>query len=401
MRSVAALARGMAHLWEGDEERTQRLLTEAVTMAQAAGNVTVGLFALGFRTMLAVRQGRLRQAAVFYEQVIALGTIEGNLLYGPAGFACVQMGEVLREWNRLEEAEAMLLQGIRLCQQQTGMPIWIVEGHVNLARLKLAKGDEDEAEKVMGQAEALLLALPEQDESRRHFLASTHAYRLRYWLARGEVEAAQRWLAKRNITVDSDISPGEEMTHLLLARTLMAGGELDEAGRQLRRLRPNVEAATSQRLAVEFSILEALQLQAQGEEDDALDALSQALWESEQEGYVRLFVDNGQALPRLLSAVAEQGRAPAVAGAILAAMDVEGVAGGGVAATTGGLLEPLNDQERHILRLMAAGRTNREIAGELFLSVNTIKVYASRLYSKLDVHRRGEAVARARALGIL
>jgi LuxR family maltose regulon positive regulatory protein len=50
---------------------------------------------------------------------------------------------------------------------------------------------------------------------------------------------------------------------------------------------------------------------------------------------------------------------------------------------------------------MAAGLSNREIADELFLSVNTIKVYASRLYAKLGVHRRGEAAAAARELGLI
>jgi LuxR family maltose regulon positive regulatory protein len=65
------------------------------------------------------------------------------------------------------------------------------------------------------------------------------------------------------------------------------------------------------------------------------------------------------------------------------------------------LIEPLTERELSILRLMAAGLSNREIASELYLSVNTIKVYASRTYSKLGVHRRGEAVAQAREIGLL
>ncbi len=65
------------------------------------------------------------------------------------------------------------------------------------------------------------------------------------------------------------------------------------------------------------------------------------------------------------------------------------------------LLDPLTDHELQVLRLMAAGLSNREIGEELFLSVNTIRWYASQLYSKLNVNRRGEAVAQARELELL
>jgi LuxR family maltose regulon positive regulatory protein len=65
------------------------------------------------------------------------------------------------------------------------------------------------------------------------------------------------------------------------------------------------------------------------------------------------------------------------------------------------LIEPLNKREREILRLMAVGNSNREIGDELFLSVNTIRWYASQIYVKLGVKNRGAAVARARELELI
>ena len=65
------------------------------------------------------------------------------------------------------------------------------------------------------------------------------------------------------------------------------------------------------------------------------------------------------------------------------------------------LVEPLTDRELNILRLMAAGLSNQEIANEMYLSVNTIKWHTTHIYSKLGVHRRAQAVARAQELGIL
>jgi LuxR family maltose regulon positive regulatory protein len=65
------------------------------------------------------------------------------------------------------------------------------------------------------------------------------------------------------------------------------------------------------------------------------------------------------------------------------------------------LVEPLTEREFSVLRLIAAGRSNREIADELFLSVNTVRSYSQQLYGKLDVGSRTQAVARARDLGLL
>jgi DNA-binding NarL/FixJ family response regulator len=78
-------------------------------------------------------------------------------------------------------------------------------------------------------------------------------------------------------------------------------------------------------------------------------------------------------------------------------------AGGSVFATesaaSGGT--PISGREREVLRLIAAGATNREIAGELFLSPHTVKEHTSALYRKLDARNRAEAVQRAQRLGLL
>jgi len=64
-------------------------------------------------------------------------------------------------------------------------------------------------------------------------------------------------------------------------------------------------------------------------------------------------------------------------------------------------IEPLNDRELQVLRLIAAGLSDRRIAEELYLSINTVKWHNRQLYAKLGVSRRGEAVARAQELGLL
>ncbi len=400
IRSVATLAEGMAHMWSDADLKTRhQFLQQAFNMAQEAGNVTVGLFALGCRTMLAVRAGRLQQVAGLFHQAKALGTVAGKIVFGPAGFACVQMGEVLREWNRLAEAEEVLWQGIRLCQQQLGMPVWIIEGHVTLARLKLAMGDESQAEKLMQQAERLLAELPRHGETVAHLLVATQAYRLRYWLAKGRVDTAFRWLSKNSIRLDAAVSPQNATFHILLAKMLVAQGQLEKAQEHLQRLASVIAKCESLRLSVEYSILQALCLQAQGKRDQALEMLAQSLNLSEPEGYVRLFVDFGEPMVGLLQTAVNQNIAPTYAKQLLSAFaDLPSLPPPDLSTT---LIESLNDRERQTLKLMAAGLSNREIAEELYLSVNTIKVYTSRIYGKLGVNGRAEAINTAHELGLL
>jgi LuxR family maltose regulon positive regulatory protein len=65
------------------------------------------------------------------------------------------------------------------------------------------------------------------------------------------------------------------------------------------------------------------------------------------------------------------------------------------------LIETLSKRELEVLQLIAEGLTNPEIASRLYLSLNTVKVHTRNIYGKLDAHSRTQAVAKARALGIL
>jgi LuxR family maltose regulon positive regulatory protein len=64
-------------------------------------------------------------------------------------------------------------------------------------------------------------------------------------------------------------------------------------------------------------------------------------------------------------------------------------------------VEPLSERELQVLRLLAAGSSNPEIAAQLYISLNTVKSHLKNIYGKLGVTRRGQATARARDLHLL
>ena len=146
--------------------------------------------------------------------------------------------------------------------------------------------------------------------------------------------------------------------------------------------------------------LKALGLQALNDVDRALASLQQALCLAEPEDYLRTFIDYGPPMQQLLQQAAAQGICPAYVSKLLDAFP--GLRSKSkIQNPKPKVIEVLNERELSILRLMAAGLSNREIADELYLSVNTIKWYSSQIYGKLGVRRRTEAVDRAHELGIL
>ncbi|MDX1418090.1 MAG: hypothetical protein R3293_28065, partial [Candidatus Promineifilaceae bacterium] len=157
IRSLAILAQGAAQFWLGQLEESQRNLQKAYEVGSAGGNKAVELVAMGCQAQAEVALGRFQKASEIYYRAREEGTIDGIALLSPVGLAIVQMGEVLREWNRIQEAKHLLAEGIRL-SRQSGAPENAIEGQMILARVLLAAGEETAAEEHIAKGEAEIRA---------------------------------------------------------------------------------------------------------------------------------------------------------------------------------------------------------------------------------------------------
>jgi LuxR family maltose regulon positive regulatory protein len=155
---------------------------------------------------------------------------------------------------------------------------------------------------------------------------------------------------------------------------------------------------------IEILILQALSLQAQGDIDQAITTLEKALTLAEPEGFIRVFVDEGLPMAQLLYEAVARGIAPDYVRRLLAAFPLaepEQTGPSKTQAPGSELIEPLSERELEVLQLIAEGLTNPEIAARLYLALNTVKAHTRNIYGKLGVNNRTQAVARARALGVL
>ena len=141
-----------------------------------------------------------------------------------------------------------------------------------------------------------------------------------------------------------------------------------------------------------------LQALAAEEIEEGLKFLGEALRLAQPEGFIRTFSEAGDALVPLLQEAAQRGMKTEYVGKILKAI---GDGDKKAAMASSALVEPLSERELEVLRLLAAGLSNREIAQKLIISTGTVKTHIHNIYGKLEVHNRTQAATRARELNLV
>jgi DNA-binding NarL/FixJ family response regulator len=152
---------------------------------------------------------------------------------------------------------------------------------------------------------------------------------------------------------------------------------------------------------IKARVLQAVAFQVQGNESRAFSALEDALSLAAPEGYVRTFVDEGEPMAHVLHQALAQDIAPGNTAGYLASLLADSEATAPETLPAQALVEPLTEREREVLRLIASGLSNREIAGELVVAVSTVKAHINHLHGKVDAENRTRATTMAPALGLL
>jgi LuxR family transcriptional regulator, maltose regulon positive regulatory protein len=352
-------------------------------------------------------RGRLSAVLDTYRQGLAAAEEAGSgLPY--AGIAHVGLAEVLYERGELEPALHHATQGVALCRQLAfTQPLAVGLGM--LARIRQALGDPDGALEAISQASHVELS-----KQVVALFNPVPAWRARLLLAQGNVAEAALWASERGLQAEDEPSYPREREYLALARVLLATDELGRARGLLARMYAQAAGQHRTDSVIELAVLRAIA--AAGDHATALSCLAEATSLGGSEGYVRVFTDEGAPMFRLLGKLANALRAGNVALAAADAPDYlnrlthafQPAAGRSSAprsardsAASAGPVDALSDRELEVLRLLAAGRSNQQIADELVVVLATAKKHVGHILSKLGAANRTQAVARARALGLL
>jgi LuxR family maltose regulon positive regulatory protein len=382
---------GLAHKYRGDLPTAAQYMSEAEQEARPNNVIHIVALSLGHLGEVQTLQGCLHQAEETFQYALRIAQSYLPHLSAFFGMASVGLGNLAYEWNDLMAAGDHLSAGLELGRLWNSWEC-LLPGYVGLARLHHARGEWKGAHAALDE----LLGLPEHNAQMVRLIVE--AWRALFALRQGDIAGATRWATTFDPQARDELYLRWEQSALVQARLWLAQGKVTEARQLLDRLLADAEKGDRKGRIIEILNLQALVLEAQHRRDAALQVLLKALTLAEPEGYIRVFLDEGAPMVELLRQAGSRGIAPQYVCKLLSEFDrIPGTA----PIPEQPLIEPLSERELQVLRLVASGKSNPEIAAELVLAVGTVKAHNSNIFGKLGVRSRTQAVARARELSLL
>ena len=379
---TANWALASALMYQGNRTASARAYQEGIAISKKSGHIFSKILATASLGHLQELDNQLYLAAETYHSILPL---YGEHPQPNAVVVYLGLARICYEWNDLDAAEQYGQQSLQLARQFDRVIDRFIVSEVFLARLKLARGDVDGAAAMLAEAEqsarqkSFTLRLPDIADAQVPVL-----------IRQGQVAAAAQLARQYELPLSQ-------------ARVLIAQDDPSAALAVLEPLRRQMEARGWADERLKTMVLQAVAQHLRGEKEKAAHMLGEALALAEPGGLIRLFVDEGAPMAELLSAAAAQGIRPDYANKLLAVFEVEPKDERPTSSVPGpsSLVEPLSPRELEVLRLIAQGLSNQEIGERLFLALDTVKGHNRRIFDKLQVQRRTEAIARASELGLL
>jgi LuxR family transcriptional regulator, maltose regulon positive regulatory protein len=387
-----------AHWAGGNLDAAYNAMHDWMLNSLKAGNYIFSIASAHGLAEILIAQGHLQEALRTYEQSLQLAAAHGREVQGLTAHHHLGLAMLNLEMGNEEIAGQQLQTGLRVGTSCT-LADWPYHKSVTQAHWKEFEGDFDAALEWLEEAKRVYVRTLMPDTQ------PVEALKARIYLKQGRLSKARNWVQEHGLAKDDDLGYLREFEHLTLARVLVAEyqssraeGVIRDALHLLDRLLADAEAGQRTGSVIEILILQALAYDAHGHRAKAVDPLRRAVALAEPEGYMRIFVDEGTAMAELLAGLNEaSGTAKDYAHKILIALEKKNE----LLTTPQPLIDPLSERELEVLRLVAQGLSNEKISKMLYLSVNTVKGHNLRIFGKLQVKSRTEAVARARELGLL
>jgi len=400
-RGIAFYVLSVCRILRQDMQDTLQNLAALSQRAEYQQNPMLKVIVLSQAARALIHLGDLSQARQLYEEALKGARDRMGGWIPIAGEALMGLGDLLRELGDLDQAGDLILEGIELTRQwREGAAI---EGYLFLSRVKQLQGEWKAANQLLEKAikmaeEYDVMALDDR-------LAAL--WQARLWSFEGRVPDLAAWI--NNNQVDRPLSALKNDQGLILenylharektiqARYLLQTGETQEALALAGQLSDSFEELGWMDILIEIYLLEALIQRQMGQEEGARAKLEQALRLGQAGGFMGLFLEIGPALEEPLSLFNGDTEYADYIEALRQALQPKEDDTGKISQP---LVEPLSERELDVLSYLAGSLTTPEIAGEMILSVNTVRTHIKNIYQKLGVHKRSAAVRRARALNL-
>lgn len=398
-RAQAAITLGFTHWAAGDVEASLQAMQTWMEEMQKLGNQMYVIASAFVVADMQVTLGRLGEAERALRQTIQKAEAFGQ--EAEVVTAHHHLGLAMLAYERGDDAAfARSLQIAANLGQRTTLVDWLHRWNLAQARLKESDGEFDSALQCLDDAQRGYVKNPIP------MLQPIAARKARIYLKQGRLDKAQAWARERSLSVKDEANYLGEYEHLTLARIHLAEGSFAGVHELLERLLALAESQKRTGSVIEILLTQAFFHQAQGDQHQALAALERALRLTEPEGYIRIFVDEGEPMRLLISDFRLQiekqshGQDRKLIGytdKILAAFPQPKSK---IVNPKSEIIEPLSEREMEVLRLLCSELSGPEIAERLIVSLNTLRTHTKNIFNKLGVNNRRAAVRRAEELDL-
>jgi len=376
----------------GDIPSATQTYRQMVSLGRQVGHSLSTVSALCSLAWFLHLQGQRSEAVALGQQALGECVDARGKRLPVAGLVHLILGRIHYDTYELAQAHQHLLQALEL-----GAPLGQAGGALS-AKFALAQ-----VQQALGQDQASWATIQEVRQMASQFnvpqvdaqLAGAEAD---IQLKQGKVAAVERWAETAGLAPTDWPNHLREAEYFTYARLLLAQKRLDEAQTLLANFERFAQGGGRHRSLITVHVLQALSEQTLGREEGARACLEKAVRLAAPEGYCRAFVEGGPPVLELLPRVRPV--APDFVDQLLSRAQAERSLEK-PSPPVQPLVEPLSERELQVLRLVADGLSNREIAERLIISVGTVKTHAHNIYGKLSVRGRTQAVARARELELL
>lgn len=399
-QEIDLLLRSLSYWMAGDWQSAERVLEQAITLGSTYDHTYISLQAAGMLATQHVRQGHLRQGQQIMQQIEQqaqrpISQLTSSLIMG----RCT----IYYERNQLKEAHHLLTAELARIDAQRQRELYL-RSRLLLIHVLSALTQQEAAETLM----AAIVSEYNQKGLSWLSLEEIAAYQAYIWLQHDKLTLAEAWLNRSGLQGSDELTQENSYCQLVHAHIIIRQKQWVAAEQLLANLIASFPDGLRTEPFLKLLLPQCMALFGQGKVNQAVRMLRQGLQLAVPEGYIRPFLEHGSDMFTLLTLVGQQGHvSKEIQEHITTLLYILGKSDKSIPDITSAeirllsLAASITPREQELLQLVSQGLSNRKIADTMIISLNTVKSHLRRIYLKLEVQNRAQAVTRAKEMNII
>jgi LuxR family maltose regulon positive regulatory protein len=394
LHASTALLSGAACIYDGDVLKALEFYEESLKISQNINNYYLTVMSNRSIIISKILRGNLYDAEKQCINILKYFKVRHAENIPIAGEVYNDLAEVYYEWNDLPKAKENAIKALEFAEK--GEVTWVrCRSYMILAKIYFANSKVTEAINLIKSAKKTITNTKLFDLGTELLVISENIL-----LRSGKIYEAEKWIKNDEFYKIDVGNIGYAQYCITKLRYFILSNHMEDAEELANKLYLSFESRKIYRALAEVLILKSIINEKKGNKEEMLEDIIKALNVSYKENYLRIFLDEGEYLMNVILGEKEKLISRLEKDQAVFLNNIISAFGNREEIKDNDVNEILSIREMEVLKYLKEGLNNTEIANSLFVSVNTVKTHLLNIYTKLDVHSRTEALAKANELGI-